>query len=199
MKKIIILIGIFCLIHSVGYTAPTVYDKKQDKKISTNKTNIKENNQDIKQNVRSINDNTDYINTVDTDQTNWNNRQGNTLTDHNNRITDNTNRLNDHDNRIDTLEDTQYNIAGEINILQGRRHKVGVYTKYNTNRNMIGEVGVRFTYDLDLSWSVKEIDKINTKLEKITAQLNKTNIQTETVQLSENKYRIQIKDKGNNK
>ena len=179
MKKIIILIGIFCLIHSIGYAQPTVYDKTQDNKIKTNKTNIQDNKKEIQQNTISINDNTDYINKVDTDQTNWNNRQDNTL--------------NDHENRIDTLEDTQYNIAEEINILQGRRHKVGVYTKYNTNRNMIGEVGVRFTYDLDLSWSVKEIDKINAKLKNLTAQVNKNNIQTETVQLSDSKYRIQIR------
>lgn len=88
---------------------------------------------------------------------------------------------------------TRYNIMGEINILQGRRHKIGVYGKYDVRYGDAGEVGLIFTFDLDESWSVKEIDKINKKLEIINQKFDNSNMEIERIKIGENKFRTQIK------
>jgi len=129
----------------------------------------------------------DTINAKDITQTNWNKQQDNQLSNHEDRI-------NNHDKRIGKLEETQVNVRGEVILQQGRRHKIGVYGKYNTNRNVIGEVGLSITMSLDDSYEMKEIDKLNSKIEKLQSLLEKQDIETETVKEG-NKTIIRIKQK----
>ena len=117
------------------------------------------------------------------------------LNDHTNILNNHSSRLDNHDNRLDDLEDTQYNFMGEVNILQGKRWKFGAYGKYNFNRSNVSEVGLKITIDLDKSWSVKELEKVNKRLELLEAKLNKHNIETETVKKENTSWTIRIKNK----
>jgi len=117
------------------------------------------------------------------------------LNDHNNILNNHSSRLDNHENRLDSLEDTQFNLMGEVNILQGKRWKFGAYGKYNLNRNVTSEVGLKITIDLDKSWSVKELEKVNKRLEALESKLNRHNIKTETVKTGDKTWSIRIKDK----
>jgi len=97
------------------------------------------------------------------------------------------------------LEGVQYNIMGEINLLQGRRWKLGTYGKYNVNRNEASEVGLKITISLSDSWEAKEIDKVNARLKKLESKLNSHNIETETIKKDGNTWTIRIKDKNDAK
>ena len=143
-------------------------------RLDANKNNILINRGNIGVNAGNISVNSTRITDVNTKHTTWNQTQDNTLTDHNNRINNNVNRLNDHENRLDTLEETQVNFVGEVNLIQGRKYKVSAYGKYNTNRNTCSEVGVKFTYSIGDSWETRQILKNEERLKNLEEKLNIT-------------------------
>lgn len=150
----------------------------QDTRINKNVKNIDINKGDITNNYNRTTN-------VNNKHTEWNTRQDN--------------KIENHENRIGTLEDTQYNLMGEVNILQGRRWKFGVYGKYNLNRNVNSEAGLKITISLGDSWEAKEIDKVNKRLQKLENKLKFHNIETETVQKDKNTWTLRIKDKNDAK
>ncbi len=79
----------------------------------------------------------------------------------------NNSQLIRNNNRLDSLESLQYNLMGEVNILQGRRFKFGMYGKYNMNRSKTSEVGLKFTISLGDSWETKELIKLKKRLEQL--------------------------------
>lgn len=119
----------------------------------------------------------------------------NILDSHSSTLSNHEDRLNNHEDRIDELEETQVNIAPELVLLQGRRHKIGVYGKYDTLHNRVPEVGLRISIALDDSWETKEIEKLNKRFEALEAKLNRHSIETEVIKTGESSFRIQIKDK----
>ncbi len=90
-------------------------------------------------------------------------------------------RINQVDKRVDELEETQINIDGEVIIDRGRRHEIGVYGKYDIRHNRVPEVGVRVSIALEDSYEMKEIDKLNKKLDTMNRRIELSNIETETV------------------
>jgi hypothetical protein len=78
--------------------------------------------------------------------------------------------LQDHESRIGTLEETQYNVRGELKFIREKNFEVGVYSKYNTNRNVCSEVGLSITIGIGKSWTERELDSVNKKV----AELQKT-------------------------
>jgi len=126
---------------------------------------------------------------LDTKQSNWNTKQDNSINNLNNITANHEDRLNNQNSRISALEDTQFNIESEVIIKQGRRYKLSAYNKYNFNRNVVGEVGVRVSIALEDSWETKELLKMQDRI----TQLEMNSIQTETIKVSDNKYKIRIK------
>lgn len=104
------------------------------------------------------------------------------------------NRIDDVNNRVRGLEKTQYVAHGELILQQGRRHKIGVYGEYNTTRHTVSEVGVSITIALDDSYEMKEIDKLNKRIERLNQKLESQDIETETVKEG-NTTVIRIKQK----
>lgn len=104
------------------------------------------------------------------------------------------NRIDGVDHRVGQLERTQFVAHTELVLQQGRRHKVGVYGEYNFGRHQVSEVGVAITIALDDSYEMKEVTKLNEKIERLQWALDKQNIETETVHEG-NKTIIRIKQK----
>ena len=72
--------------------------------------------------------------------------------------------LQDHESRIGTLEETQVNVRGELKFIREKNFEVGVYSKYNTNRNVCSEVGLSITINLGESYTDREIRNMNKKI-----------------------------------
>lgn len=99
------------------------------------------------------------------DKSGWRN-YGNELNNH-------EDRLNDHEGRIGDLEETQFNIVPEVQFIRGKNHTVSAYTKYNVRHNKIPEVGLRITVGLGKSWTQEELEKMEEKLSKLEALIEK--------------------------
>jgi len=185
------------------------------KKIKTNKSNINVNKSNIKTNKTNINSNKKEIKKVDTRHTNWNKRQDkkintnktgiktnkksikrntSNITNNTNNISSNSNRINDLDNRVNKLEQTQVNIVGELILVQGRKHKISTYGKYNTNRNVCSEVGVKFTFSFGDSWETKEILKNQNRLKLLEEKLNSSEYQEALENVQIKKYDVIVND-----
>jgi len=121
--------------------------------------------------------------------TNINNAQNIQLQNHGDR-------LNNHEKRIGTLEETQFNIEGEVILKQWRRAKLSTYGKYDLRHNRCPEVGLKITFALDDSWEAKEIDKVNAKLSKMELAMNMNGIETEKVVIDDNHFQLRIKNKS---
>lgn len=160
MKKlnIIILILMFSLINilNVYPATPTEYDEEQDIVIEDNIDNITDN----ADNIADISDNvTDTAENIATNTSN--------ISSNDTDITNNSQRLNDHEGRIDDLEETQFNVVGEVQFIRAKNHTVSVYTKYDVRHSRFPEIGLKITIGLGKSWTEREIDKINAKLEEL--------------------------------
>lgn len=130
----------------------------------------------------------DKVGEVDNRHTNWNNNQDKKITDiqgvndrQDSTLLDHENRINDLDSRVNDLEETQINIDGEVIFQRGRRHTIGAYGKYDMRHNRVPEVGIRVSIALEDSYEMKEIDKLNKRLDRINQQIESSNIETETV------------------
>ena len=121
-------------------TRHTNWNKRQDKKINTNKTGIKTNKKSIKRNTSNITNNT-------------------------NNISSNSNRINDLDNRVEELEKTQYVIGGAIRIVDSKKWNVELFADYSTNRQMVDRTGIRFTYKFGESYTDKKIRELEERLD----------------------------------
>jgi|GEM_PF-2454053 len=223
------------LINTVD-TKQTKWNKRQDKKINKNKSNIVTNKTNIKTNKKSINVNKKNIKinknniktnktnikvnkkeikNVDRKHTNWNNKQDrkintnksgiktnkkiikrntSNITNNANNISSNSNRINDLDTRVNKLEQTQVNIVGELILVQGRKHKISTYGKYNTNRNVCSEVGVKFTFSFGDSWETKEILKNQNRLKLLEEKLNSSEYQEALENVQIKKYDVIVND-----
>jgi len=149
-------------------------DKKLQNNINTVDTNSKNRDTTLQNNINNealtrFNEDTSLNNRI-TDVANFNNyineRQDRTLANH-------ESRLNNHEGRLGKLEETQFNIRGEVQFIREKNFTVGVYGKYNTNRQVCSEVGLSITIGIGKSWTEREIDKVNDKVAKLEALIQK--------------------------
>ena len=114
------------------------------------------------------------IKQVDDKHTAWNEAQDAMLDDHEGRITDNTNRLNEHDGRISDLEETEVCIRGEVQFIREKNWTVGIYGKTDLRHPEINnEIGLNVIIGLGKSWTEKEMDKMQKKLDKLSNMVEK--------------------------
>ena len=186
MKRILLcLLIIFIFFVNQSYAditpikpKPTLYDKKQDKKINTNEKDIKQNKKEIdkveKESIKRDNSLSDNIITnkdnisinkkkiVDVDDKHiiWNKKQDKILNDHNNR-------LNDHENRINELEETQYNVEGVLRVLDTKKTTIEIYNTYDIRHSREVAVGVRFTYKFGKSYTDRKLEELENKINEL--------------------------------
>ena len=84
-----------------------------------------------------------------------------------NNINSTNNRIDDVSNRVSKLENTQYNIRTEVKFVREKNLEVGIYSKYNTNRNVCAEVGLNIVVPIGESYQDRENKKINTRLDRL--------------------------------
>ena len=78
-------------------------------------------------------------------------------------------QLNNHDKRIHNLEKTQVGVRTQVNFIREKNYEVGVYGVYDATRSTASEVGLAITIGIGESWTDRELDKMNKKLEKMEA------------------------------
>ena len=163
---------------------------------SINRDNVLQNNIGAINNASIGRDNVlqNNISNVNTVQTNWNNQQDQQISGISSTLANQQSQLDNHGKRINNLERTQVGIRGELILQQGRREKVGLYSTYDTTRHTVSDVGICITIALDDSYEMKEIDKLNKRIERLNQKLESQDIETETVKEG-NTTVIRIKQK----
>ena len=144
---------------------------------SIDRDNLLQGNVDTEATTRSNADTTlqNNINTVDNTQTNWNNRQDTDISNLNTTVNRQGDQINNLNKRVGSLEDTQLNVRGEVDFIREKNYTVGVYGKYNMNRNVCSEVGLAVTVGIGDSYMDREMTKLNAKLSRIETAMQKQN------------------------
>jgi len=167
----------------------TKYDKTQDKRIDKNEINIDKNKIGIKTNKSNITINKNDISTINTnigdlDYDTYYVTDGEPLTSSINSldqqtfinstsINNNSQRLDNHEGRISDLEETKMNLVGEVQFIRKKNHTVSAYTKYDVRHSRVPEVGLKLTVGLGKSWTQEELERLETKLNKIEKLLHR--------------------------
>jgi hypothetical protein len=76
-------------------------------------------------------------------------------------------RINDTNNRVNDLEKTQTIISGEIRIYDGKKITVSSFVDYTTTRQTVERAGVKVVFKMGKSAEEKEIEIINSRLNKL--------------------------------
>lgn len=146
------------------------------------------------------------INTVDTNsknrdivlQNNINNEatvRANTDTQLQKNIDTTNSRIDNVSNRVSALEKTQYNVKTQANFIREKNYEVGIYSVYNSNRNVVSEVGVAVTIGTGKSWTEKQIEKQNKRLDNLENKLGVSPVIERTIENGKVKS-IRIMDNG---
>jgi len=111
-------------------------------------------------------------------------------------INNNSQRLDNHEGRIEDLEETEVNLVGEVQFIRKKNQTISTYIKYDVRHNTFPEVGLKLTVGLDKSWTQEELERLETKLNKIEKLLQqiagkREPIETKMVE-TENGYSIVI-------
>jgi len=115
-----------------------------------------------------------------------------------NKINNNTRRLDNHENRIDTLEETDVNIVGEIDFIRKENFTMGVYGKYDIRHNEVPEVGLKITVGLGKSESQVKREQLEKRIENLERKLNMIGIEP-TVEKTANGWKMSISEKDTSK
>lgn len=178
MKKLLVLLLLINIINMPNvYSDPTEYDEEQDILIEENVDNIDNNTDGINDIADNINDNWENINTNTSNI--FSNNTGiitniDNISTNRNLINNNSQRLDNHEGRINDLEETQFNVMGEVQFIRAKNHTISVYTKYDVRHNRVPEVGLKFTIGLGKSWTQEELERLEAKLTKIEKLLGQT-------------------------
>jgi hypothetical protein len=109
---------------------------------------------------------------------------------------DNTNsRIDDVSNRVSTLEKTQYNVKTQVNFIREKNYEMGVYSIYNSNRNIVSEIGIAITLGTGKSWTETQIEKQNKRLDNLENKLGISPVIERTIENGKIKS-IRIMDNG---
>ena len=111
-----------------------------------------------------------------------------------NKINNNTRRLDNHENRIDTLEETDVNIVGEIDFIRKENFTMGVYGKYDIRHNEVPEVGLKITIGLGKSESQVKRERLERRIENLERKLNVIGVKP-TVEKTANGWKMSISEK----
>jgi len=77
------------------------------------------------------------------------------------------NRLED---RVSALEETQYQIIGEVRVLDTKKWTVSPFVSYNIGRNKVDIVGVRVTFKFGQSYEERKIAELEAKVNALLAK-----------------------------
>jgi hypothetical protein len=108
----------------------------------------------------------DFLNTM-IDNTNL------AVDNHSKTLQNHESRLNNHESRLGKLEDTQFNLRGELKFIREKNFEVGIYSKYNTNSNVCSEVGLSITIGIGNSWTERELESVNKKVSELQKSMEK--------------------------
>ena len=131
--------------------------------IEVNENNIDSNTDNISNNINNISTNTDdiFINTDD-------------ISGNKTSINRNSQRLDNHEGRIGELEETEICIRSEMQFIREKNLTVGIYGKTDFRHPQINnEIGLNIVIGLGKSWTEKEMDKIQAKLNKLEKMIEK--------------------------
>jgi hypothetical protein len=84
-----------------------------------------------------------------------------------NNINSVNSRVNDVDHRVSKLEKTQYTITNDVRSFDMKKWAGYISVRYNVGRQIMDEVGVKFTYKMGTSYEEREIIKTNARLSRI--------------------------------
>ena len=88
-----------------------------------------------------------------------------------NRINNNTSNINNNKERIDTLEETDVCIVGEVDFIREKNYKVGIYGKYDIRHQEIPEVGLKITVGIGVSWEQRKIEEVEKRIKSLEKKL----------------------------
>lgn len=182
-------------------TTETTQRKNADIKINdninkeTNNRTLQDNklNKKIDINISDIVKNTDNIKTVDKKHTAWNKRQDITLNDHESRIQNNSNRLDKHEERIGELEETQINIAGEIDFIRKENLTVGLYSKYDIRHSRVPDAGIIVRIGFGKSEAQEKREALEKRIVALENKLDMIGAEPR-VEKTKNGYKISISE-----
>lgn len=98
-----------------------------------------------------------------------------------NNINSVNSRVDDVSNRVSALEKTQYVVRTELKFIREKHLEVGVYTEYNTGRNVCSEVGLNIVIPIGTSYQDRENKKIINRLDRLEKTVGQSTVIERTV------------------
>jgi len=102
-------------------------------------------------------------------------------------------RLNDHENRINTLEETDVCVVGEVDFIREKNVTVGAYGKFDVRHNEVPEVGLKITIGLGESWQERETKNIEKRIKALEEKLEMIGAEPK-MEKTENGWSISINE-----
>jgi hypothetical protein len=94
-----------------------------------------------------------------------------------NNINNTNSRIDNVDKRVNSLEQTQGIVEGEVRVYDGRKISVSTFVDYTTTRQTVDRAGIKIVYKLGTSYEERRLDELEARLNMIQPQTTNENIE----------------------
>jgi hypothetical protein len=94
-----------------------------------------------------------------------------------NNINNTNSRIDNVDKRVNSLEQTQGIVEGEVRVYDGRKISVSTFVDYTTTRQTVDRAGIKIVYKLGTSYEERRLDELEKKINKLTQERVESNVE----------------------